>query len=88
MLEDAEGGDIKAAQLILDRFRDPVSKEPLLQLQQSFDSRQLNLGTSPPVPSTRELGEYLAKLSELSDDLPTVEIIERDEAQDLEDLLS
>ena len=85
MLEDAEGGDIKAAQLILDRFRDPV---PLLQLQQSFDSRQLNLGTSPPVPSTRELGEYFAKLSELSDDLPTVEIIERDEAQDLEDLLS
>ena len=73
-------GDVKAAQLFVDRFCGLLEKETGVQV--NINNGTVNNG--PPEPTTRDLGVYFERLGELSGKLQTVELEPKtDEVEEL-----
>jgi hypothetical protein len=65
MIERAKGGDVKAAQLILDRLAMPESRDPLINLQLA----QIQAATGepgPPIPEGEEFSDWVRGINRVA----------------------
>ena len=65
MIRQAQNGDVAAARFVTERLCGPVDDGSGVVV----DARQINLGAAAPVPTGVDLGEYMRRVTVLSDQL-------------------
>jgi Family of unknown function (DUF5681) len=66
MIERAKGGDVKAAQLILDRLAMPESRDPLINLQLAQIHATASGEPGPPLPEGEEFSDWVRGLNRVA----------------------